>query len=404
MQRAQEALERAAAAEASADQAQTAAGDAQATANEHSASITTMEQQIRGLQEVQQQQAQQGQHRDAQIRDLQESDRVNRGRIGQLSQQIQRMQRDRAVIVTPHKGGPVPDWMVDPMNKRRQGRGTDIEVFGKEIVALMQEAVGTNEQQRYSNQFQRAMDQLKELAGGPNKALALRSIGWPNKKAYYGKKQKGEQTSPVWRVVVSATGPGGQLKDLLLDDISWWLRAKLLIKQEEPGTYMTEEEIEAAQRDALHVPASRLDEYEGMTQAEQEDFWKGCRAASQPSREKKEKELQPRYDRRSTPPEEIKCFKCLKTGRMSKDCPEDKKSCSTCGSKEHLWALCPENVCFNCGEKGHLSRECQKPKKNKGSGKGGKGSDDGAKGAKGGKKGGKGRGKGRGKGGKKGGK
>lgn len=72
------------------------------------------------------------------------------------------------------------------------------------------------------------------------------------------------------------------------------------------------------------------------------------------------------------------CYKCHKTGHMSRECPQTNESyskpqdndytdgtdftCYNCNKDGHMSKNCPEKIagmsCYNCGKSGHLSRNC----------------------------------------------
>jgi len=62
---------------------------------------------------------------------------------------------------------------------------------------------------------------------------------------------------------------------------------------------------------------------------------------------------------------DIECYSCKKTGHYSKNCPEKfaGMSCYNCGKSGHPSRKCPDKAtgmkCYNCNESGHLSRDCK---------------------------------------------
>jgi len=62
---------------------------------------------------------------------------------------------------------------------------------------------------------------------------------------------------------------------------------------------------------------------------------------------------------------DIECYTCKKTGHYSKECPEKfaGMSCYNCGKSGHPSRKCPDKAgglkCYNCNESGHLSRDCK---------------------------------------------
>uniref|UniRef100_A0A1A8J8L3 Zinc finger CCHC domain-containing protein 7 n=1 Tax=Nothobranchius kuhntae TaxID=321403 RepID=A0A1A8J8L3_NOTKU len=56
----------------------------------------------------------------------------------------------------------------------------------------------------------------------------------------------------------------------------------------------------------------------------------------------------------------VHCRNCNKTGHLSKNCPDPKKSspCFLCGITSHQSRDCPNKHCNNCGQPGHLFESC----------------------------------------------
>lgn len=62
----------------------------------------------------------------------------------------------------------------------------------------------------------------------------------------------------------------------------------------------------------------------------------------------------------------MKCGNCGDDGHHEEECPHPKieslKQCRVCGSKDHWWGDCPQEVkCSNCG-KNHRLEDCILPK------------------------------------------
>src|SRR5215469_4609036 len=66
---------------------------------------------------------------------------------------------------------------------------------------------------------------------------------------------------------------------------------------------------------------------------------------------------------------EIRCYKCDKTGNISRNCKEERKikECVGCGKKGHIQEECrhKERTCYGCGEKGHMKYDCKREKERK---------------------------------------
>jgi len=62
---------------------------------------------------------------------------------------------------------------------------------------------------------------------------------------------------------------------------------------------------------------------------------------------------------------DVECHTCKKTGHFSRNCPDkfSGMSCYNCGNKGHLSRECPDKAggmkCYNCQKTGHLSRDCK---------------------------------------------
>jgi len=74
---------------------------------------------------------------------------------------------------------------------------------------------------------------------------------------------------------------------------------------------------------------------------------------------------QPQKETDYVPDNDVECFSCKKTGHFSKNCPDKFAGmfCYNCGKNGHLSRVCPDKAsgmkCYNCNESGHLSRDCK---------------------------------------------
>jgi len=74
---------------------------------------------------------------------------------------------------------------------------------------------------------------------------------------------------------------------------------------------------------------------------------------------------QPQKETDYVPDNDVECYNCKKTGHFSKNCPDKfaGMSCYNCGKNGHLSRECPDKAsgmkCYNCNESGHLSRDCK---------------------------------------------
>ncbi|KAH9386970.1 uncharacterized protein NEMAJ01_1866 [Nematocida major] len=54
------------------------------------------------------------------------------------------------------------------------------------------------------------------------------------------------------------------------------------------------------------------------------------------------------------------CYKCNRSGHISRDCPRKPSTCFICNQTGHVKTNCPENTCRICKKSGHRENDCWK--------------------------------------------